>query len=248
MAITELNSNPLRNDPNLVAYYRFEGNSNDSVGGYNGSDTNITYGLSYGRFTQGAYQATGGKTNNKIALPTTLTIPNAMTWIGWLYCLDFQSGAALSVIERDVPPGGGSCTDSDWTLRFSSTSIGTYYNYGGGCSWEQLYYPAAFQLNTWYQVGGMYNGTTKRLAIILNGQIVADAIKTNAPTVNTNPATKFCFFSTGTASYPTAFKGYLDDWAMFNRELTAQEINNIYSKYVLKDKLRPRQFGPGLAR
>lgn len=42
---------------NLTSYYKFEGNSNDSTGNYNGTDTNITYGSSYGKIDQGAHFA-----------------------------------------------------------------------------------------------------------------------------------------------------------------------------------------------
>lgn len=39
---------------NLVSYWKFEGNSNDSVGSNNGTDTSMTYGSSYGKLGQGA--------------------------------------------------------------------------------------------------------------------------------------------------------------------------------------------------
>ena len=37
-----------------TAYYKFEGNSNATYGGVNGSDTNISYSTSYGKYGQGA--------------------------------------------------------------------------------------------------------------------------------------------------------------------------------------------------
>jgi len=41
-------------DRHIVAAYNFEGNSNDSAGSNNGTDTNITYGTSYGKIGKGA--------------------------------------------------------------------------------------------------------------------------------------------------------------------------------------------------
>lgn len=38
----------------LVSYWKMDGNSNDSVGSNNGTDTNITYGTDYGYINQGA--------------------------------------------------------------------------------------------------------------------------------------------------------------------------------------------------
>lgn len=39
---------------NLVSYYKMEGNSNDSVGSNNGTDTSMSYSSSYGKLGQGA--------------------------------------------------------------------------------------------------------------------------------------------------------------------------------------------------
>ncbi len=50
----ELFTYPLFLDANLVAYWRMEGNSNDSKGSNNGTDSNITYSNANGRFGQGA--------------------------------------------------------------------------------------------------------------------------------------------------------------------------------------------------
>ena len=39
---------------NIVAYYKLDGNSNDSVGTNNGTDTAITYSVANGKINQGA--------------------------------------------------------------------------------------------------------------------------------------------------------------------------------------------------
>ncbi|MEK7174285.1 MAG: hypothetical protein AAB759_01355, partial [Patescibacteria group bacterium] len=53
-AASELYSTSFFSDSNLLNYYRFEGNSNDSKGSNNGTDTNISYSSSYGKFGQGS--------------------------------------------------------------------------------------------------------------------------------------------------------------------------------------------------
>jgi hypothetical protein len=40
---------------NIIAYYKLDGNSNDSVASNNGTDTSITYNASYAKITQGTY-------------------------------------------------------------------------------------------------------------------------------------------------------------------------------------------------
>lgn len=52
--MAEIYTSSVIGDATLKAYYRLEGNSNDSKGSNNGTDTAITYGSTYGRFGQGA--------------------------------------------------------------------------------------------------------------------------------------------------------------------------------------------------
>ncbi|NTW32788.1 MAG: LamG domain-containing protein, partial [Bacteroidetes bacterium] len=51
----ELYSTPFFSDANLVAYWRLEGNSQDAKGSNNGSDVDMSYDNSYGKFGKGAY-------------------------------------------------------------------------------------------------------------------------------------------------------------------------------------------------
>lgn len=52
--MAELFNTNLFDDANLVSYWRMEGNSNDSKGSNNGTDTSITYSVANGKFNQGA--------------------------------------------------------------------------------------------------------------------------------------------------------------------------------------------------
>ena len=49
----QLADTSLFSDANLVSYYKLEGNSNDSKGSNNGTDTSVDYGTAYGKFGQG---------------------------------------------------------------------------------------------------------------------------------------------------------------------------------------------------
>lgn len=52
---------------NLIAYYKLDGNSNDSVGSKNGTDTSITYSSGAGKINDGASASNGLITNSDAA-------------------------------------------------------------------------------------------------------------------------------------------------------------------------------------
>ena len=95
---TEFENNSLREDANLLAYYRLEGNGNDALGNFNLTSTGTTtviYSTAYGKFNQGANMVTGdrflrildnlGITGGSITLAGWFTIytqPSTDTLIG----------------------------------------------------------------------------------------------------------------------------------------------------------------------
>lgn len=88
---------------NLISYWKMEGNSNDSVGSNNGTDTNISYGLSTGKILQGAAltaQTSGGgiDVGNAADLRTTGDFTISM----WIYL--------TSDAESSFFSGGGQST------------------------------------------------------------------------------------------------------------------------------------------
>lgn len=71
----ELVTSSLYSDANLQGYWRFEGNSNDSKGSNNGSDTTITYSSGNGKYGQGA-----GFGTSSIILWGTEFQPTTLNW------------------------------------------------------------------------------------------------------------------------------------------------------------------------
>jgi hypothetical protein len=117
----ELLTTNLFSDPNLVAYYRFEGNANDSKGSFNGSSSNVTFGTSYGVFNQGG-NFNGSSSKIDIASFFSAAVPN-MTIIFWL-----QTTATSGVIlqQRSIYS-----TEGQWQLRLSSGKI-NFWDFNGG--------------------------------------------------------------------------------------------------------------------
>ena len=66
---------------NLISYYKLEGNSNDSIGTYNGTDTSMSYGISYGKIGQGG---NFDGSNSVIKMATFARPTTAITASAWV--------------------------------------------------------------------------------------------------------------------------------------------------------------------
>ena len=124
-AQTEIYYTPLYNDPSLVAYYRMQGNANDSKGSNNGTATNVAFGRPYGKFGQGA----SFKGNGTIAVPDAASLDptTAITVTMWLYAMGSQPGEKPLVKSNAGDPGG-----------FEQWAIYTGSDYGPGTIYGQV--------------------------------------------------------------------------------------------------------------
>lgn len=89
-----LGQTSLIDDANLVSYWPLDGNSNDEAGSNNGTDTDIAYSNSYGRFVEGAdFDGTG---DNIVVGTTGIPSGNSnFTWVFWMHPDGFPSGNIL---------------------------------------------------------------------------------------------------------------------------------------------------------
>ena len=76
---------------NLQSYYTLDSNSNDSVGGINGTDTSVTY-------TPGKISNAATMTNGVIDLGTgNFSVSNEITISFWVYFNDFSKEYLISL-------------------------------------------------------------------------------------------------------------------------------------------------------
>lgn len=104
----ELGKTLLLKYPELTAYWKFEGNSNDSKGSNNGSDTSISYGTQYGKFNQGAALTVAG--NSVITIPNSadLNPTTAMSCGLWFYPTENTASTYRDlIIKKFVGSVGG---------------------------------------------------------------------------------------------------------------------------------------------
>lgn len=218
MAI-ELNNYPtLLNDANLVSYYRMEGNSNDSKGSNNGTDTNVTYSLANGMFGQGA----GFAGNGKILLPNGSS-PTG----GSARSISLWAKTSSTSIETMFSSGANG-TALLFLIHLNTSAAGDVYFSSG--SYDAYTAAGTISTGSFYHIvvtysGGNLDSTT--LKIYVNGvQKTLTFTATGIPLNTTNSN-----FALGYDQvYNTrAFTGQIDDVAIFSRALSSTEISNYYN-------------------
>jgi hypothetical protein len=218
MAAIELYSTPLFSDANLQAYYRFEGNGNDSKNSYNLTAVGVGYSSGYGYFGQGpGLNGTGGYLY--LASSLGLTNSGVASYSVWFKRADSSSTGV--VIGHTINPDSSHARHC-WIRIDSDTSIiGEVYTNG--------YYTNSQTVSSlgtsWHHTVLTLDGSYIRL--YLDGSLLGSPTAyTNTPsdtgstnfTIGRRPDTTSQFFTTAE-----------DDGAVFNKVLTATEISNLYN-------------------
>jgi hypothetical protein len=211
----ELESTSLRGDANLVQYTRFEGNSTATVGN-NGTDTDVTYGTTYGRFGQGfllngttTYVTTSS--NNLGTGDFTISFWFAGAENGgwrWLFmCYKFAAQGLLITTHG----GGIRVSMGGW---FTDTVSGGNGVPATDTNWHQLVLTRSGTTITCY-IDGVQNGSTGTSGADISGPNHLGHI-------------------TGGSQEPLYFGGKMDEFFIESRALTATEISNLYNTNIKK--------------
>ena len=206
----------------LVAYYKLDGNSNDSVGSNNGTDTAITYGTSYGKINQGALF--NGTTSQITSASASLGIAGNISVGFWANVNTLPtSGNLMSMVAKYV--GGAGASGYDVRL----------YNNGGTQELDFVVTTASqvsvvatkiitLSTSTWYYIVCTNDGTTS--TIYLNGSSVATASSGNPDAATQN-------FYIGAINYNAGlmrfFNGAIDEVGIWSRALTSTEVSQLYN-------------------
>ena len=223
-------------DTSLVSYWKLDGNSNDSKGSNNGTDTAVTYGIQYGVFNQGA---SFNGTSSRIQCPSTssLNITTAMTISLWIYPIMLPtSGNIMSLVSKydaDANSGGYDVRirNDAGIYKIGITAInGTQYFDN-----DSIYTPP---LNSWTNVIFIIDGSSYKTYI--NGVLLVSIASTILPAANNKLLNigNFGYFTTSGSELGRYFNGYMDDIAIFRRALNAAEVSELYEKDILFEELK----------
>lgn len=216
MAAKELFKTTLFDDTNLVAYWRMEGNSNDSKGSYNGSDTAVTYGTSYGIFNQGA---NFNGSSSIIDVSSVPSISSNVSFCAWIKPSSISSGEK-SILTIHV----NSYSNYFYTLTYfnNAGTISLVFAKFDGTNNPVVSYTVTLPTTSWSFICGVKDGSN--LYLYLNGSKVGTTTDTTTSTptyTNINIG--------GENGKSKWFDGNIDDVAIFSRALSSTEVSNLYN-------------------
>lgn len=243
MAAQELNETSLISDGNLEAYYRLEGNFNDSSGnGFNGSGSTSPTSVPSGGMFGGAYDWNGTTDNVRAILTGKTPFNGTWTMNCWVEPDGVGEGAANDY-GRIFDMGGktnlrwSAISGSDMKMRFTQSYSGP----DGGWETDSYVVPT----NTFSMITVVFNGATAGNAptIYVNGSSVS-VTNYASPTGTIETSTTFNIGNNSNSGVRT-FDGVIDDMALFSRALTAQEIADLYDLVTASGGSNAIFFGGG---
>ncbi|MCP3681678.1 MAG: LamG domain-containing protein [bacterium] len=218
--MARLSRTSLSGDGNLVAYYPFDGNSDDANNGKDGTDTNMSY--VSGKWSQAA---DFNGTTSKIVVSSFSNdfFSNEGTAAGWINldsianaeCIvSFDAGNTAKITVEDVSGNDAdirftqfcAVTDGIWQTNSRVTVVG---------SWVHL-------AVIYDRSGGVGANPT----IYVNGSSVA-ITETQTPVAALRTSIDEVYFGTLGASGTSWADGKFDDWAFFDDALTQGEIDEL---------------------
>jgi hypothetical protein len=197
---------------NLVSYWKFEGNSNDSVGSNNGTDVNITYSTGNGKIGQGA----GFNANNNSKITCSGRIPQGAKSLSFwfkttatnFYQLISECYNGSNSYGIGLDPGGAEINRAS-SSKVLSISGGTNLNDG---NWHH-------QVFTW-------DGTTNTngVKLYIDNVLVAQSTAAYTETTQSSYTTHFGYYDN---NYD--YTGSLDELGVWSRVLTSDEVSTLYN-------------------
>jgi len=206
--------------PGLVSLWAGEGNARDSVGGNNGAGEKIRYAA--GKIGH-AFNFNGA---DFVQIPDApnLRFTNAMTVEAWVNLKTFRGANGREIVSKF---GGPYLNQASYTFSIDPATRKAYFivnAYAGGTS-TTVYSSTTIPTNQWVHLAGTYDGSTVK--IYVNGQLSGEAPWTQGIFSGNNPLVIGCTLQN--YSVPTSFfNGLIDEVGLFNRALSASEIQTIY--------------------
>ncbi len=205
----------------LVAGYRLdEGGTSTTTADISGNNTTGTL-VSGPTWTTGKYgNALGFAANSYVNLgnPASLRLTGSMTLSAWINISanPWDDGAIVGKLGAN---GWQLKTSPDTGVRTAAIQISS-----SGSSAIQRYSTTVLATNTWYHIAGVYDAAARTLNIYVNGVLANGVLSGTVPAaqvdggVNANIAQR-----TGMPG-SFNFQGRLDEVHVFNRALSASEI------------------------
>lgn len=205
----------------LVHYYKFEGNSNDSVGGVNGVDTLVSYSLSYGKVGQGV-RNNGSSSSIVFGNNTTFNFIHQTLTFSINFWLRFATISTSAAILGSTT----SFSEKGFYFAHSSSSFELINIPDGSGNPYATLYSILYKIianNSWHMVTITGDGTN--VFVYIDGAIrfkggLGNVIAGNA----TNAMALFKVSATGTSQLMD-----IDELGFWTRALNQSEIGQLFN-------------------
>lgn len=205
----------------LVAYYPFNGNADDESGnGNNGTVIGAT--LTSDRFgvVNKAYSLDGVSNYIDLGNPSTLgNNPSSYTQAGWGFFVDF-SDAFVFMSKRHDNSG------NDWATPVAGTN-GKFIFFADDAFYQNapLAQSNALNVNQWYHL--VFVKSLNDYSIYVDGVLIDNITDSHLMGGSNNN-----LIIGAQLAWPEYFKGKIDDIGIWNRALTACEIQDLYASQL----------------
>jgi VCBS repeat-containing protein len=218
---------------NLVSWWRAEGNAQDFLGSNNGSLVNGATFTTTGQVGQ-AFSFNGASQYVTVPSSTTLEMRNNLTVLAW-FKVNSLSGNAKVFSKRPSTwgPFEINLTNTGTKIVASSQGSTTGSNWNVGIASSQ-----SISLGTWYQVAFVIDGSNLH-SFYLNGQ--SQGTQQLASQLMSHAGTPF-LLGISTGGFP--LNGAVDEVMIFNRALSAAEIERIYNAASVSGVCTPPNTAP----
>ena len=234
MNIKPVASYPLNTDSTLLLYYTFETTNgvnllNNKTGIYDASLSNTAI-VTTSNKKNGSQSGYFNGTGYYVTLPSTLTIgTNGFTIACWINITAFPSNNTTILQLGDGNGNGSNGQFQNGNLGFYLYSNSNIQFYAFAYSVSGVY-TSNFTPGAWYHIAYTYNSSFQSVMYV-NG-IAVQTITNNG----TYPFTSYPiqYFYLGNGTYNGGFgnpsyNGYLDDFRLYNRVLSASEVASLYN-------------------
>jgi hypothetical protein len=208
----------------LVGYYPFNGNANDESGtGNNGA----VYGaiLTSDRFGNAnkAYSFNGNSSYIEVISTPSISFTNSYTLSGWFFANDFNGINGQynrAILSKTISTGwyGG------YDLMIGTSNSQGYIYHSGNINSNFQLNAFGYNVGNWYMVTATFDGNI--INLYMNGILITSENRIGNIQYGTEPL----HFGrrSGGGIYDQWLNGNLDDFGLWNRALTQEEITSLY--------------------
>jgi hypothetical protein len=209
---------PFRIPTGLVSWWRAENNALDSIGANHGTLTN---GATFGSGKVGQAFLFDG-VNDYLNVPDAASLrPSSLSLEAWVMFNATPTGIR-AIIGKTVGTG----SFDSYAIWIENGYLRAAIGDTGG-EGSILTYPFSPILGRWYHFAYTLDDANNRQALYVDGLPVVSGTETKSPGYDTRPFVLGADIEGGGFTY--FFAGEIDEVALYNRALTAQEVYGVYS-------------------